>query len=317
MKHLVQKNKIQKVIQMKKTIKRMIPLIVAVALIGTASPLVTLKVHAATDIRVTVNTRTVAFPDQKPIMNNNRVLIPTRFVAQSLGGDVSYASNTKTVTIKQGSKTIVLKAGNSNVTVDGRTVKLDVPAKIINKRVMVPLRFVSEAMGANVDWQQQNNLVAITTGSNVPTPNQPPVDSSSNFQFDPEFSSIAKTLFGSITEADGKVTFTVPKGATATYSASNGARTKLIPGKQYTYKVGKGNGSVVVSYVDPAKVDPNAPKQKETYAIFFDASQYSPLNGTNNYDTDKAIVVTNVVINKKFYDKVGTIDEVKKLAQNL
>jgi len=317
MKHLVQKNKIQKVIQMKKTIKRMIPLIVAVALIGTASPLVTLKAHAATDIRVTVNTRTVAFPDQKPIMNNNRVLIPTRFVAQSLGGDVSYASKTKTVTIKQGSKTIVLKAGNSNVIVDGRTVKLDVPAKIINKRVMVPLRFVSEAMGANVDWQQQNNLVAITTGSNVPTPTQPPVDSSSNFQFDPEFSSIAKTLFGSMTEANGKVTFTVPQGATATYIATNGKMTKLITGKKYSYEVGKGKGSVLISYVDSSKVKPGAPKQDETYSIFFDASEYAPKNGTNNYGTDKAIVVSDVVINNRIFDKVGTIDEVKKLAQNL
>ncbi|WP_017813360.1 copper amine oxidase N-terminal domain-containing protein [Paenibacillus shenyangensis] len=302
---------------MKKSIKRTLPLIVAAALVSTAIPPVASQAHAAAEIRVAINAGTVTFPDQKPIMNNNRVLIPTRFVAESLGGNVSYVSSTKTVTIKQGSKTIVLKAGNSNVTVDGRTVKLDVPARIVNKRVMVPLRFVSEAMGANVDWQQQNNLVAITTGSNIPTPTQPPFDSSSNFQFDPEFSSIAKTLFSSMTEANGEVTFTLPKGATANYYPGNGGLIKLTSGKKYTYKVGKGNGSVIISYVDPTKVKPDAPKQKETYVIFFDASRYIVKNGTNNYSTDKAIVVSNVVVNNRIVDKIGTIDEVKKLAQNL
>jgi hypothetical protein len=60
---------------------------------------------------------------------------------------------------------VVLTVGLRQATVDGRAVMLDVPASIIGGRTMVPLRFVSEAMGARVDWNNASRTVAITSGS--------------------------------------------------------------------------------------------------------------------------------------------------------
>lgn len=279
--------------------------------------------NAASDIRVTVNKTTVQFPDQKPIMNDNRVLIPTRFVAQSLGGTVGYSNAAKKVTIKQGSKTITLVMNSSNVIVNGKNMTLDVPAKSINGRIMVPLRFVSEAMGANVDWNQSQNLVSITTGSGGGdggvTPTNPPTntDTSRDFAFD-NFNTMAKSLFkNNLKEVNNKVTFTVPSGATATFFGDRGKMTDLKAGKTYTYDVGKGNGFIGINYIDPSKVVDKAPKQSEDYTIFLDASMYSPQSGSNNYSTNKAIIVNKIVINGKMYDKVGTVNEVVSLAKSL
>lgn len=300
--------------------KKKISFITVTALAAVAVTLQPLPSYAATDIKVTVNQAAVQFPDQRPIMDANRVLIPTRFVAQSLGGKVGYNSATKTVTIQQDSKTITLKLNSSKVTAGGKVVTLDVPAKVIKGRTMVPLRFVSEAMGATVDWQQARNLVAITTGSVQTNPVPQPPATTDAFQFDPNFETLGKMLFANnLKEADGKVTFTLPAGATGTYFNSKGAMTELTPGKTYSYNVGKGQGFLSIGYVDPnKKTSIHDQKTSEVYSVFLDASMYADGTGKkNNRDTDKAIVVSDIVVNKQIVDKVGTVAEVVALAQNL
>lgn len=49
------------------------------------------------------------------------------------------------------------------VVVDGREVKFDVPAHIAEGRTLVPLRFVAEALGANVNWDESKHVVSVTT----------------------------------------------------------------------------------------------------------------------------------------------------------
>ncbi|ARR10745.1 copper amine oxidase N-terminal domain-containing protein [Paenibacillus bovis] len=267
------------------------------------------SVFAATAIKVTVDSATVNFPDQKPVLDNNRVLIPTRFVAQQLGGKVGYNSKSKTVTIQQGAKTITLKINSAKVMAGGKTVMLDVPAKVVRGRTMVPLRFVSEAMGATVDWNQARSLVSITTGTGtVPKP-VPQPQSTSGFQFDPGFTTMAKNLFlNNIKEENGKLTFTVPTGATASFNTTKGKQTILTPGKTYTYSVGKGEGFIIFKYVDPSKVIPGAQKQSEYYVVYLDPS----IRGYS--DTSKVIVVTD---DAKLNEKSGTLEEVQKLAAQL
>lgn len=298
--------------------KKKISFITVTALAAVAVTLQPLPSYAATDIKVTVNQAAVQFPDQRPIMDANRVLIPTRFVAQSLGGNVSYNSKTKMVTIQQGNETITLKINSNKVTVGSKVVTLDVPAKVIKGRTMVPLRFVSEAMGATVDWQQARNLVSITTGSVQTNPVPQPPATTDAFQFDPNFETLGKMLFANnLKEADGKVTFTLPAGATGYYSGDSKYQ-KLTPGQTYSFEVGKGKGYLSISYLDPKKVVKGAQKQDEVYSIFLDASMYSDGSGKKNTrSTDKAIVVSDIVVNKQIVDKVGTVAEVVALAQTL
>ncbi|WP_411347070.1 copper amine oxidase N-terminal domain-containing protein [Paenibacillus sp. WLX2291] len=261
------------------------------------------------NIKVTVNQSTVQFPDQKPLMDANRVLIPTRFVAQSLGGKVGYNSATKTVIIQQDSKTITLKINSSKVTAGGKVVTLDVPAKVVKGRTMVPLRFVSEAMGATVDWQQARNLVAITTGSTTTPVPETPTTTEGNFKFDQNFTTMGKKLFvNNLVEANGKVTFTVPEGATAYYRAANFAKTDLVTGKQYSYNVGKGEGLLYFTYIDSSKIVPGAPKQAEYYTISLDGTRWGFTNA------NKAIVS---VEDSKLKESYGTVEEVTKLAKSL
>ena len=85
-----------------------------------------------------------------------------------MGAKVTWDGAKKQVTIVQGSKTIILTINSSKVLVNGKSAKIDVPAKIINDRTMVPVRFVSEQLGYNVEWIAESKKVIIDN-SKVPT----------------------------------------------------------------------------------------------------------------------------------------------------
>lgn len=289
--------------------KKNFVLITVATMMAITSAIHPAPVQAATDIKVTVNEATVKFPDQKPIVNDNRVLIPTRFVAQSLGGKVGFNNATKTVTIQQGDQTIILKVNSNKVTANGKKVTLDVPAKVVRGRIMVPLRFVSEAMAASVDWQQARSLVVITTGSTTTPVPETPTTKEGNFKFDQNFTTMAKKLFvNNLVEANGKVTFTIPEGVTAYHRDAKGKRTDLNEEKQYSYDVGQGKGFIFFTYVDLSKVVPGAQKQAEQYTISLDGTRWE----FNN--PDKAVVAVD---DSKLKTTYGTVDTVVKLAKNL
>lgn len=105
-------------------------------------------------IRVFVDGTEVSFPDQKPFINSdNRTLVPVRFVSEALGAEVDWIGLTRTVQINYNDKLILLEIGLKKATVGLSIVSLDTAPAIVNDRTMVPLRFVSECLGAEVDWQ--------------------------------------------------------------------------------------------------------------------------------------------------------------------
>jgi hypothetical protein len=101
--------------------------------------------------------------------NSNRTLVPIRFVSEFLGGTVDWNATTRTVTIKFGKNInneileIELNIGNTAVYVNGKEVKTDVAPLIKDSRTFVPLRFIAETMGFNVEWNSANRSIAITT----------------------------------------------------------------------------------------------------------------------------------------------------------
>lgn len=108
-------------------------------------------------IRVYVDGILVHFPDQQPYIDeNNRTLVPVRFVSEALGAKVDWIGARREVDIQHESKEkhVVLWVGKRNYTVNGKTAMMDTQAVLTDKaRVMVPLRFVSEALGADVRWE--------------------------------------------------------------------------------------------------------------------------------------------------------------------
>ncbi len=101
--------------------------------------------------------------EKAPLMQQGRVLVPMRSVFEALEASVSWDSKTQTITAKKGSTTIILKAGQKSATVGNRTVTLDVPAKVTGGTTYVPMRFVSETLGATVNWNAAASQVIVNS----------------------------------------------------------------------------------------------------------------------------------------------------------
>ena len=118
----------------------------------------------STGISVMVNGAAVKFPDQKPVVQNERTLVPVRFVAEALGHKVSWDSDTNSVNIDGGK--IVLYIGTTKAEINGKNVTLDVASTVINNRTMVPLRVVAETLDCSVDWIAETKTVLVNAKMN-------------------------------------------------------------------------------------------------------------------------------------------------------
>ena len=96
-----------------------------------------------------------------PIQMNNRTLVPMRAIFNRLGAQVNYDRQTRGITARRGNTDVVLRIGSRYATVNGRNVTLDQAPLVRSRRTLVPLRFVSEALGAQVDWNEYQRLVTI------------------------------------------------------------------------------------------------------------------------------------------------------------
>lgn len=103
--------------------------------------------------------------DQPPLIENNRVLVPFRGVLETLGAKVNWDPTKQEITAIKEQQQIWLKIGSKTAKINEAIKQLDAPVKINNNRTLVPLRFVSEALGANVKWLPEKNLVQITMNS--------------------------------------------------------------------------------------------------------------------------------------------------------
>lgn len=113
-----------------------------------------------TPIEIYLDTALIEFPDQQPIIYNNRTMIPIRAVSESLGWNVSWGENV--VTITNNSHTLILYIGRNYYTIDSVRKTMDVPAQIMNNRTMVPIRFVAEAFGYNVGYDGSGSVKIVT-----------------------------------------------------------------------------------------------------------------------------------------------------------
>ena len=144
-----------------KTLKRTLIPILSAAMLLTATPI------SAVDstINVTVDGTAVDFPDQKPIIRNDRTLVPIRFIAESLGYDVEWDSNENAAVIDDGR--VKLWIGTDKAELDGELVTLDTSSILVNDRTMVPLRAVAETLDCTVDWFAKTKTAQITSGTDT------------------------------------------------------------------------------------------------------------------------------------------------------
>ncbi len=113
--------------------------------------------------RVELNGNPMSF-DVAPMQVADRTMVPMRAIFEALGAEVNWNEATQTVTATRDATDVQLTIGEVYAMVNGGTVALDVPAMIHRGSTMVPLRFVSESLGAQVGWSEATRTVSISTG---------------------------------------------------------------------------------------------------------------------------------------------------------
>ncbi|MCX5886619.1 MAG: copper amine oxidase N-terminal domain-containing protein, partial [Proteobacteria bacterium] len=142
-----------------------IPKLLSATICGGSQTIVTLQID---NPKMKVNGTEKAIDEQgtKPIIKNNRTLVPIRAIIESLGGTIAWDATAKKVTLALGSTTMQLWIGSSTAKVNDKDIPIDkddprVVPEIINSRTMIPLRFVAENLGCDVLWEGSTQTITI------------------------------------------------------------------------------------------------------------------------------------------------------------
>ena len=117
---------------------------------------------------------------QYPEGQNGRTLVPVRLIAEALGAAVTWVPDTRQVILLREDDVIVLTLGSSQALVNGQSAALPdgIPAGVVmwegKESTMVPLRFVSEQLGAQVTWDNATFTAAVTAAGQTPAPSPAP-----------------------------------------------------------------------------------------------------------------------------------------------
>lgn len=152
---------------MKRTVAFFVSLCMALVLIAV-------PVYGAEDrpIRVMVDGAELAF-DVDPVIENDRTLVPMRLIFEALGAKVDWDEATRTVLAVKGDVKISITIDSAELMKNSKAVALDAPARLIGGRTLVPVRAVSEGMGAKVEWDEASCMVQIVTSEEPSQPEKP------------------------------------------------------------------------------------------------------------------------------------------------
>lgn len=132
---------------------------------GLLTPATNTAGAASNGIKISLNGVNKQITGQKPEVKKGTTMVPVRFISENLGAKVNWNAKTKTVTITKGSTTMTLTIGSKTAKVKTKTstkkIILSYAPYITNNTTMVPVRFIGEAFGATVEWQNGIQLVLI------------------------------------------------------------------------------------------------------------------------------------------------------------
>lgn len=163
MRHIVEENNNKAKFQEVECVKRIwTALLAAILLIPMTFQS---QAQAAVNISVLIDGVKLYTP-QAPIMIQGRVMLPMRSIFEALDASVKWNQKTQTVTATKNGTTVILKINSKTATINNKTVALDVPAKNLKGNTMVPVRFVSEALGQKIGWNSKTKTVTVKTTNN-------------------------------------------------------------------------------------------------------------------------------------------------------
>lgn len=154
--------------------KKMMKRILSFVLVAAVSISVMMPVAASPVIHVFLDGVQLRF-EVAPRIMNGRTVVPLRDIFEALGAEVEWDGATQTVTATRDDTVVVLTIGSTSPTVNGRVVTIDQAGVVIDGRTLVPLRFVGEAFGIDVEWNSAASTIIIGDGTGVvlPAPVEP------------------------------------------------------------------------------------------------------------------------------------------------
>lgn len=122
--------------------------------------------YAAKDVTVMLDGEKMEF-DVNPFIEDDRTLVPMRAIFEAVGAQITWEEGERTVIALQKKdssfNSIAIQIDTEYAFVNSKRKDLDVPARIVNDRTFVPLRFVMEELGAEVTWDSDSYTVYIKT----------------------------------------------------------------------------------------------------------------------------------------------------------
>jgi hypothetical protein len=114
-------------------------------------------------IYIFLDGKKMEFKLQQPINVNGRVLVPLRTIFEAFGAKIEWDDTTKTVTAKKNDIVITYRIGSLSGTRNNEIIQIPVPGKLIHGTTMMPLRFVGEALGSIISWDEHSQTVLISS----------------------------------------------------------------------------------------------------------------------------------------------------------
>lgn len=100
--------------------------------------------------------------DEAPVIRDGRTLLPVRAVVEEMGGSVEWNSDLKQAILNHGENTIVLTIDSTTALLNNQEQSLDTEPVIINGRTFLPIRFIAESFGYDVEWNETDKTILIT-----------------------------------------------------------------------------------------------------------------------------------------------------------
>ena len=126
-------------------------------------------------ISLYINNKLIDTTAMPPVNLDGRVVVPAREVFEPMGSIVEWKPEEKKAYVLYQETLLVLEVGKKEAWLNGKVMPLDMPAQIINGKIMLPIRFVSETMGFDVLWQEMTQSIYVASQYAVPVVTDPAV----------------------------------------------------------------------------------------------------------------------------------------------
>ncbi|MBV8365995.1 MAG: hypothetical protein JO194_05795 [Candidatus Eremiobacteraeota bacterium] len=108
------------------------------------------------------------------LVKNGVILVPLRSMFEAMGASVSWDAGSKTATAQKPGASVQVTLGKSTAVINGESRPLDVPPMMYQGNVLVPVRVMSEALGAYVQWVPDRRITVVRYIPPTPVPTPPP-----------------------------------------------------------------------------------------------------------------------------------------------